>query len=150
MRAQAAFALVAGLLTRTSTAQTTTSLGELTFGAPQCGDGGLDDINATDCSTAVSQLLAAHCSAGVCSISAATGGAQESVISELVGKCEVIIGAFASGSAVTFSEDSVHNAFPNFITECVATSGGFGNPLLLATDGVIRLVLTNGIQGGGG
>lgn len=149
MKVQAAIALVAGLLAHTSATQTT-SLGELTFGAPQCGDGKLEGINAADCNTAIPQLLSAHCSGGVCSIPAATGGAQESTISVLVGKCEVIIGAFASGDAVTFSEDSVQNAFPGFISDCLATSRGFGSPLLITTDGVIRLVLSNGEIGGGG
>jgi hypothetical protein len=150
MKAQVAVALVAGLLAHATTAQSTMSLGELTFGTPQCGDGGLDGINAADCTTAVSQLLAAHCSAGVCSLPAATGGAQESAVSELVGKCEVIIGAFASGKAVTFNQDSVQSAFPGFISTCVATSGGVGDPRLLATDGIVQLVFSNGIQGGGG
>ncbi|KAL7792069.1 hypothetical protein V8C37DRAFT_381488 [Trichoderma ceciliae] len=148
MRAQAAIALVAGLLAQTAAAQST-PLGDLTFRAPQCGDGILEGINAADCNTAVSQLLAENCSAGVCSIPAATQGAQASVISVLVGRCEASVAAFASGKAVTVSESSLQNAFPGFITKCLAPSSGFGNPMLLTTDGVIRLVLSNGIQGGG-
>ncbi|KAM0263542.1 hypothetical protein ACHAQJ_001161 [Trichoderma viride] len=148
MKAQAAVALAVGLLAHTAAAQAT-ALGELTFGTPQCGDGSLDGISAADCTTAVSQLLAAHCSAGVCSLPAATDGAQESVITELVGTCEVFVGAFASGKAVTFNEDSVQSAFPGFISNCVATTDGFGDPILLATDGVIRIGFSNG-EGGGG
>ncbi|KAH0526735.1 hypothetical protein TsFJ059_010021 [Trichoderma semiorbis] len=147
MKAQATIALVAGLLANAVTAQT--SLGKLSFGAPQCGDGKLSGINAADCNTAVAQLLGAHCSGGVCSIPAATGGASESAISALVGKCEAFIGAFADGKAVTFNEDSVQQAFPGFISQCLATSGGFGSPILISTDGVIRLVISNGESGGG-
>ncbi|KAL7942551.1 hypothetical protein V8C42DRAFT_331326 [Trichoderma barbatum] len=147
MKAQAAVALVAGLLSNTAIAQT--SLGDLSFGAPQCGSGKLNTIDAADCNTAIPQLLAAHCSGGVCSIPAATGGASESAISVLVGRCEVFIGAFADGKAVTFNEDSVQQAFPGFISQCLGTSGGFGSPILISNDGVIRLVISNGQTGGG-
>ncbi|KAL7911762.1 hypothetical protein GGI35DRAFT_298023 [Trichoderma velutinum] len=147
MKAQATIALAAGLLANAVTAQT--SLGELSFGAPQCGDGKTEGINAADCNTAVAQLLGAHCSGGVCSIPAATGGAQESTISAFVGRCEVFIGAFADEKAVTFNEDSVQQAFPGFISECLAASPGFGSPILVSTDGVIRLVISNGVSGGG-
>ncbi|KAL7954896.1 hypothetical protein V8C34DRAFT_293163 [Trichoderma compactum] len=147
MKAQATIALVAGLLANAVTAQT--SLGELSFGAPRCGDGNLSITNVADCNTAVAQLLGANCSEGVCSIPAATGGGLESVISVLVGKCEAIIGAFADGDAVTFNEDSVQQAFPDFISQCIATSSGFGSPILTSTDGVIRLVISDGRSGGG-
>lgn len=149
MKAQTTAALVVGLFAYTTTAQSTLALGELTFAAPQCGDGG-DGANAADCNTAISQLLAANCSGGVCSVPAAAPDAQESVISQLVGHCEVFIGAFASGDAVTFNQDSVENAFPAFISKCFGNGAGFGSPLQLTTDGVIRLGFFNGIQGGGG
>ncbi|KAL7933046.1 hypothetical protein V8C35DRAFT_306119 [Trichoderma chlorosporum] len=150
MKAQAAIALIAGLLANTAFAST--ALGELTFNAPECGDGKNNNINGDDCTAAVTQLLSQNCSGGVCSIPAATGGAQEAIISALVGECEAIVGAFANGQAVTFSQDSVQKAFPGFISECLSTSssGDDGNPILTATDGVIRLVISNGIVGGGG
>lgn len=149
MKALAAAALVAGLFAYTTAAQSTVALDELTFAAPQCGDGG-SGANLANCNTAVSQLLAANCSGGVCSIPAAAPDAAESLISQLVGHCEVFIGAFANGDAVTFSQDSVESAFPTFISKCFGHTGGFGNPLQLTTDGVIRLGFFNGIQGGGG
>lgn len=148
MKAQAAAALVAGLFAYT-TAASTVALGDLTFAAPECDDGG-SGANLADCNTAIPQLLAANCSGGVCSIPAAEDGAQESVISQLVGQCEVFIGAFANGDAVTFSQESVESAFPTFINQCFGHTGGFGNPLQLTTDGVIRIGFSNGIQGGGG
>ncbi|KAL6904145.1 hypothetical protein GGI43DRAFT_399713 [Trichoderma evansii] len=149
MKAQATAALAAGLFAYTTAAQSTVALGELTFAAPQCADGGFG-VNAADCNTAVSQLLAGNCSGGVCSIPAAAPNAAESTISQLVGQCEVIIGAFANGDAVTFNQDSVKSAFPTFITKCFGHTRGFGNPIQLTTHGVIRLVFFNGVQGGGG
>lgn len=149
MKAQAAAALVAGLFAYTTAAQSTVALGDLTFAAPECDDGA-SGANLADCNTAIPQLLAAHCSGGVCSIPAAEDGAQESVISQLVGQCEVFIGAFANGDAVTFNQESVESAFPTFINQCFGHTGGFGNPLQITTDGVIRLGFFNGIQGGGG
>jgi hypothetical protein len=149
MKAQAAAALVAGLFAYTTAAQSTQALGDLTFAAPQCDDGA-SGANLADCNTALPQLLAANCAGGVCSIPAATQGAQESAISQLVGQCEVFIGAFAGGDAVTFSQDSVESAFPTFISECFGKTGGVGSPLQLTTDGIIRLGFFNGISGGGG
>ncbi|EGR51115.1 uncharacterized protein TRIREDRAFT_104227 [Trichoderma reesei QM6a] len=148
MKAPAALSLLASLL-GTTIAQQTTPLGSVSFNAPQCGGGKNNHINAADCNTAVPQLLSAHCTDGVCSIPPATQGAQESAISVTVGQCEVFIGAFANGNAVTFDEQSVQDAFPDFISECLATSGGFGSPLLISTDGVLRLVISNGESGGG-
>ncbi|PTB66818.1 hypothetical protein BBK36DRAFT_1116968 [Trichoderma citrinoviride] len=148
MKAPAAIALLASLL-GTTAAQQTTSLGSVTFNAPQCGDGKNSGVNAADCNTAIPELLSAHCSNGVCSIPPPTQGAQESAISVLVGHCEVFIGAFANGNAVTFDEQSVQDAFPGFISDCLATSGGFGSPLLISTDGVLRLGISNGESGGG-
>ncbi|KAL7809791.1 hypothetical protein V8C26DRAFT_423024 [Trichoderma gracile] len=147
MKAPAAIALLTSL--GTTIAQQTTPLGSVTFNAPQCGGGKTNNINAADCNTAVPQLLSAHCTDGVCSIPPATQGAQESAISVRIGQCEVFIGAFANGNAVTFDEQSVQDAFPDFISECLATSGGFGSPLLISTDGVLRLVISNGESGGG-
>lgn len=149
MKVQAAAVLVAGLFAYTTAAQSTVALGDLTFAAPQCDDGG-SGANLADCNTAIPQLLAANCSGGVCHIPAAEDGAQESLISQLVGQCEVFIGAFANGDAVTFSQQSVENAFPTFINQCFGHSGGFGSPLQLTTDGIIRIGFFNGIQGGGG
>ncbi|KAH8123682.1 hypothetical protein FP744_10005791 [Trichoderma asperellum] len=149
MKAQATAALVAGLLAYTTAAQSTLALGELTFAAPQCSDGG-SGVNVSDCSTAISQLLAANCTGGVCRIPAAAPDSAESTISQLVGKCEVAIGAFANGDAVTFNQDSVETAFPAFINECFGHTGGFGAPLQLTTDGILRLIFFNGIIGGGG
>ncbi|KAL6872877.1 hypothetical protein J3F83DRAFT_713347 [Trichoderma novae-zelandiae] len=148
MKAPAATVLLASLL-GTAAAQQTTALGAVTFDAPQCGDGKNSGISAADCSAAIPELLSAHCAGGVCAIPAATQGAQESAISVTVGRCEVIVGAFAGGDAVTFDEQPVQDAFPGFISECLAASGGFGNPLLISSDGVLRLVISNGVSGGG-
>ncbi|KAL7924425.1 hypothetical protein ACQKWADRAFT_286701 [Trichoderma austrokoningii] len=149
MKAQTAAALVAGLFAYTTAAQTTVALGDLTFAAPQCDDGG-DGASLADCNTALPQLLATNCSGGVCSIPAAEDNAQESIITQLVGHCEVFIGAFANGDAVTFSQSSVESAFPAFINECFGHPDGVGNPLQFATDEIIRIGFSNGIQGGGG
>lgn len=128
--------------------QQTVSLGEVTFGDPSCGDGPIQSISASDCTSAISALFAAHCVHNICSIPAATDNAQESTISSKVGTCEVFVGVFVGGSAATFAQDSVANEFPGFISECVApgTKLGVGNPVVSSTDGRLRLVFSNGVQ----
>lgn len=149
MKVQTAFALVAGLLAHTAVAQPATSLGELTFGQPQCGDSSLQGISASDCSTAITQLLAENCSGGVCSLPAPTDGAQVADASVLVGRCEVLLASFAR-KPVTFNEDSVQSAFPSFIAECLSgPAESPGDASLSDTNGDIHLIFFNGVSGGG-
>lgn len=155
MKLHGTFHLMAAMLACRAKAQSSTpiALGEVTFGTPDCGDGPSQGIDVDNCATAVSQMLAANCDNGVCSIAAPTDGAQASDIQAIVGSCGVIVAAFGTGGrAVTFDEDAVQNAFPGFISTCVNPSNlsGDGDPMLDATDGILRLVFFNGVEGGGG
>jgi uncharacterized protein involved in response to NO len=149
------FALITALLASRASAAPTTppiALGEVTFGPPNCGDAVVQNINTSNCATAVSQMLAANCANGLCTIAAPTDGAQLSAIQATVGACSVFVSASGTGGrAVTFEEDAVQAAFPGFISKCVApgNEGGDGNPMLPATDGILRLGFDNGVVGGG-
>lgn len=154
MKLQDALPLIAALLSAHIGAQSSTplALGEVTFGSPMCGDGATQSINTNDCATAVTQLLAAHCANGLCSIAAPSPISQGAEIELTVGTCRVSVAAFNTGDrAVTFEEDAVQKAFPGFIETCT-TAGEFtgpGDPLLHATDGILELEFDNGVSGGG-
>ena len=135
----------AALLPRQST--TTVSLGEITFGTPTCGDAPIQSISGTNCTSALSALFAENCINNLCSIPGAGPEAQESVITATVGACEVIVGVFVGGQPATFAQDSVAKEFPGFIDACLAPGvvSGHGNPIVLSTDGRVRLLFSNGL-----
>jgi hypothetical protein len=155
MKVQGVIALAAGMLISTTSAAvafraTTVALGEVKFGTPSCGDANRQNISTSDCATAISEMLAANCVNGLCTVPAAAPEASESIIEQTFGACQVFVGVFVGGSAATFTEDAVQAAFPTFISECIAPTNkaGFGNPILQSTDGRLRLGFSNGIPVG--
>ncbi|KAJ9617115.1 hypothetical protein H2200_000836 [Cladophialophora chaetospira] len=156
MKTAQAILLAAGILAPIASAAATagtTNLGNVSFGSPACGTF-VASVLTSDCDKAVTQILAAHCTGGVCSIPASPG-AQESAINQASGTCQVLIGAFVNGGAATFNEGPVQSAFPGFISTCNQASenekGSDGSSFLDSTgSSTLRLVfLTSNPQSSG-
>lgn len=147
-----ASSLLVPMASAAATPRATTPLGDVSFGNPVCGHFD-SDVLASDCNAAVTALLAAHCSGGVCNIPASPNAA-ESAISQISGSCEAFVGAFINGAAATFNQGPVAAAFGPFISTCDqagATVGSTGNSFLDSTSSPqVRLVFATSMPGGGG
>jgi hypothetical protein len=137
MKLQSVILLAAGLLAPTVSAQE--ALGSVTFEPPACGTDlshPLDGFNGTDCIAAYDQLLAAHCTSGLCVVPS-----TETSFTQTVRTCVADIFFTLSGtSGATFNEAPVLDAVAGFVTQCTTEGDrNRGFPELTSTNGALLL-----------